>query len=46
MNLIEQFEQKLKLVKKKKIHLTGAATNPLIRFESDDSFIKFEIGTN
>ena len=29
-----------------KIHLTGAATNPRIRFESDDSFIKFEIGTN
>ena len=28
------------------IHLTGAATNPWIRFKSDDSFIKFEIGTN
>ena len=28
------------------IHLTGAVTNPLIRFEYDDSLIKFEIGTN
>ena len=28
------------------IHLTGAATNPWIRFESDDSFTKFEIVTN
>ena len=28
------------------IHLTGAATNPWIWFESDNSFIKFEIGTN
>ena len=27
----------------KGIHLTGAATNPWIRIESDDSFIKFEI---
>ena len=31
---------------KSKIHLTGAATNPWIRFEYDDSFIKFEIGTD
>ena len=29
-----------------RIHLTGAATNPWIRFEYDDSFVKFEIGTN
>ena len=28
------------------IHLTGAATNPWIIFQSDDSFIKIEIGTN
>ena len=32
-------------LKKLQILLTGAATNPWIRFESDDSFIKFEIGT-
>ena len=32
--------------KRTEIHLTGAATNPWIRFESDHSFIKFEIGTN
>ena len=31
---------------KHEIHLTGAATNPWIRFESDDNFIEFEIGTN
>ena len=31
---------------KTNIHLTGAATNPWIRFEYNDSFIKFEIGTN
>ena len=30
----------------KQIHLTGAATNPWIGIESDDSFIKFEIRTN
>ena len=35
-----------KLDYKKRIHLTGAATNPWIRFESGDSFIRFEIGTN
>ena len=28
------------------IHLTGAATNPWMRFESNDSFIKFQIDTN
>ena len=28
------------------IHLTEAATNPWIRFESDDSFIKFEVWIN
>ena len=42
-NLKKKFGKKLKVGK---IHLTGAATNPWIRFESDDSFIKFEIGTN
>ena len=31
---------------KGQIHLTGAATNPWMIFESDDSFIRFEIGTN
>ena len=31
---------------KTRIHLTGAVTNTWIRFESDKSFIKFEIGTN
>ena len=32
--------------KKSRIHLTGAATNPWITFESHDSLIKFEIWTN
>ena len=34
------------MLTKGETHLTGATTNPLIRFESDDSLIKFEIGTN
>ena len=33
-------------IRRNGIHLTGAATNPWIRFESDDSFIKYVIGTN
>ena len=28
------------------IHLTGAGTNPWMRFQSDDSFIKFDNWTN